>query len=279
MKLFVTGGTGFVGSHFLRIALEEGHQVNALRRSPPGKNESAHPHLSWTIGDLASVSSELFQDCEALVHFAAHSSHYPYDSLENCLQTNLHDTLACFETAREAGVRRFYVAGSCFEYGRSAERFGRIPPTAPLEPTNSYATSKAAASVALLGWASIHQTELLIGRIFQVFGQGEPENRFWPDLKDAALAGADFPMTAGEQIRDFTPVEFVGRWFVNALEDEDLPPGRPVVRHVGTGKPQTLRQFAEDWWKRLGATGQLIPGAQPYRDGEVMRYVPEIDHA
>jgi hypothetical protein len=50
----------------------------------------------------------------------------------------------------------------------------------------------------------------------------------------------------------------------------------PVVANIGTGQPQTIRQFAEHWWKEWGATGKLLPGALPYRDNEVMRYVPEV---
>ncbi|MEI8283803.1 MAG: hypothetical protein WCG52_02325, partial [bacterium] len=49
-----------------------------------------------------------------------------------------------------------------------------------------------------------------------------------------------------------------------------------VVANIGTGHPQTIRSFAEHWWKKWDAKGKLLPGALPYRDNEVMRYVPEV---
>lgn len=71
---------------------------------------------------------------------------------------------------------------------------------------NSYTASKAAASIALLQWAAEHQVSLDILRLFHVFGEGEPESRLWPSLRRAAMASANFPMTAGGQVREFLPV-------------------------------------------------------------------------
>ena len=53
-------------------------------------------------------------------------------------------------------------------------------------------------------------------------------------------------------------------------------PGVPRVRNVGTGRPQSVREFAEHWWREFGARGKLLFGALPYREGEVMRFVPQI---
>ena len=113
-------------------------------------------------------------------------------------------------------------------------------------------------------------------RIFQVFGEGEQESRLWPSLRAAALAGRDYPMTPGEQVRDFTPVELVASHFADELERPAPPFGDPVIRHVAAGNPCTTKGFAEYWWRKWGATGHLLPGALPYRLGEVMRYVPEL---
>jgi nucleoside-diphosphate-sugar epimerase len=76
----------------------------------------------------------------------------PYDSLEACLYWNLNASLKLFNQAHHAGISKFLVAGSCFEYGKSGERYEYIPVDAPLEPTKTYQISKAAASVALSGW-------------------------------------------------------------------------------------------------------------------------------
>ena len=82
-------------------------------------------------------------------------------------------------------------------------------------------------------------------------------------------------MTLGQQIRDFIPVEDAAGQLLHACH-EDVVPGAPLVANLGTGRPQTLRAFAEDWWSHWQARGTIKFGEVPYREGEVMRYAPEI---
>lgn len=278
MRLFVTGATGFIGSHFVNRAHAAGHDLICLRR--PGSNcrVPLGKQPRWLDGSLEDDWGDALTDCDAVVHLAAHSANVPYDTLANCLRWNLTAPLILFDRARDVGVTRFVVAGTGFEYGTSGERYESIPTDAPLLPTMTYPASKAAAAIAFGQWTIEHGVRLQYLRIFQVFGLGEAESRLWPSLKRAALAGEDFSLTAGEQIRDFTPVADVVETLLAAVERSDrVSEGKPEFRHVGTGKPQSLRSFVEYWWDHWGASGQLHFGAKPYRQNEVMRYVPEIE--
>jgi nucleoside-diphosphate-sugar epimerase len=176
--------------------------------------------------------------------------------------------------AEEAGVRRFVICGSCFEYGKSGERFEYIPTTAPLEPTAPYHASKAAATAAALGFAVDKNIELALLRPFHVFGEGEGMGRFWPSLRRAARAGEDFPMSDGTQVRDFVDVGDVAAAFLRYASSEVLEIGQPAVKNIGTGKPMSLAEFATEQWRIFGGTGSLITGAVPMRRNETMRYVP-----
>lgn len=271
MKIFLTGGTGFVGSHFLRQALAQGHEVIALRRpgSQPRIGLSQEP--VWVDGALDGDHRANLAGVDVLVHLASHTPNPPYDTLDRCLYWNVFASLQLARQAMEQGVKHFIVAGSCFEYGRSADRVGDIDVDTPLEPTLSYPTSKAAASVAFLGLARELNLHLKLLRIFQVYGEGEQATRLWPSLRTAALAGQDFPMSGGEQVRDFISVEEVASQFVQALDFTASLPGQPFVGHVATGQPQTLLAFAQHWWRHWGGTGRLVVGAVPYRHNEVMR--------
>ena len=142
-----------------------------------------------------------------------------------------------------------------------------------MEPTNSYAVSKAAASIALRQWAEEHQLTLEILRVFHVFGEGESQGRFWPSLRRAALAGEDFQMTAGEQIRDFLNVADVASAFLDRATAPSSHIPAAKIFNLSSGKPLTILAFAQCWWKLWEAKGQLLAGALPYRPGEVMRYV------
>ncbi|QNJ30620.1 NAD dependent epimerase/dehydratase family protein [Synechococcus sp. PROS-9-1] len=274
MNICLTGGTGFIGSHFLKQALAAGHSVRAIRRSSDSQPRiKIYQQPDWFNCQLDQVKANELQGCDVLVHFAAHSVQYPFDSLTNCLRWNLIAALELFEQARRAGIRRFVVAGSCFEYGRSGERYKEIPIDAPLEPINSYAASKAAASIALCQWAEEYQLGLNLLRVFHVYGEGEAETRFWPSLRRAALAGSDFPMTAGEQIRDFIKVEKVAHAFLKKAENMSNNDGVNVY-NLGSGKPRSLLSFAQGYWAGWNAKGSLIEGAVPYRESECMRYAP-----
>ena len=279
MKIFVTGGNGFIGRHFVRAALKRGHEVVGLWY--PGKPAAADavPGLTWVEGSLETDLSASLIGCNALVHLAAFgaSPQTGCDNWEASFRWNVTASLNLWRTAVECGIRHFIVCGSCFEYGRSGERYEFIPPDAPLLPTGAYATSKAAASIAALGLAVDKSLHLAVLRLFHVFGEGEHPSRLWPSLKRAALAGEDFPMTKGEQVRDFVPVDRVAQRFLEVLDRGVASAGCPVVENVGTGQSQTLRAFAEGWWQQWQAKGQLRLGEIPYRAGEVMSYVPMIE--
>ncbi|RYD86113.1 MAG: NAD(P)-dependent oxidoreductase [Verrucomicrobiaceae bacterium] len=277
MKIFVTGATGFIGKQFLLKSLSSEFDIVALFRSR-NKPTIKSQNLRWIRHNLDSVPISAISGCEALVHLAAHGASDPQSATwDDCFRWNVTSALALWQKALAAGVRRFIICGSCFEYGASAERYEFIPTDAPLEPTGPYHSSKAAATMAALGFAAEKNVELIILRPFHVYGDGESEKRFWTSLKKAAENNEDFPMSTGDQIRDFVPVQYVVEKFHWALRRKDLISGKPLIENIGTGEPRSLLQFAEIEWSRMSANGNLLPGLVPHRKNEVMRYVPFIN--
>lgn len=276
MRVFLTGGTGLIGSHFLKLALQEQHEVIALRRPGSRPRIPLPKDPVWIEGGLDEDWSESLHGCDAIVHLAAHGVDLREGDWESCFKWNVTAALKLWLAAADAGVVRFVVAGSCFEYGRSGERYHLIPVSAPLEPTGPYHASKAAASMAAVGLAIDRGLELVILRPFHVYGDGEAAYRFWPSLRRAALAGEDFPMSEGHQIRDFVPVADVAEAFMKALSRTDLTRSSPCIENVGTGNPQTLLNFAKREWEAAKAKGRLNPGLVAMRPAEVMRYAPEL---
>ncbi len=274
MKIFVTGASGFLGSHFVRHAIAEGHEVRATHRQSSTGYQMAG--LKWLRAELDTLPPEAMGGCSALVHFAA-AGVSPKPATRNELTYwNVSVPQKLMECAKEAGVRRIVLAGSYAEYGRSADAFELIPPDAPLLPTSGYAASKAAC------FASCHAAALELGlelcylRVFSAYGEGQSVANFWPSLRAAALDGRDFPMTYGEQLRDFVAVEDVAKEFLHAATRSDVAVGVPRVWNVGSGQPITLKDFALQWWRAWQATGSLQFGTLPYRPNEVMKFVPLI---
>ncbi|MFW6731896.1 MAG: NAD-dependent epimerase/dehydratase family protein [Synechococcus sp.] len=276
MRIFLTGATGFVGSHVLAMALAAGHQVVALRRPGASTRLPLDQQPQWVEGSLSDDWTLALQDCDALLHLAAHGVASGAHDWDACLQINVVDAVHLWRQAINVGLRRFVIVGSCFEYGLAGERYEFIPIDAPLQPTTAYGASKAAASTAAFALAVEHQLELVVARLFHVYGQGEAPGRFWPSLVSAAQNREDLPMTSGRQVRDFQPVEQAAEQILQCLQIHAAQPGQPRVVHLGTGRPRSLLQFAQDEWTRLGASGQLRPGEVTHRPNEVWRFVPEI---
>lgn len=277
MPWLVTGGTGFVGSHFVNEAHRRGHELRVLRRRPDSRPRVPYERQPARIDrPMDTLTSDDFAGIDAVVHLAAHSANVPYDTIEACLHHNVTVPLAMFRAAAAAGVTRWVVAGSCFEYGPAGERYEFIPTDAPLEATASYPLSKAVASRVLSALAVELDARLSIHRIFQVYGPGEAATRLWPSLVRAAETNAAMDLTPGDQVRDFVDVRDVASQLVDAAE-RDAAAGRPVVTHVGSGRPRAMRDFATDVYREHGGTGSLNFGARPHRVGEVMRFVPAIE--
>jgi nucleoside-diphosphate-sugar epimerase len=275
MKLFVTGATGFIGSNFVKKASKAGHTIVAQRRPQSLK----HRHLpveKWVEMELNGDFRAVLKACDAIVHFASHTPNPPYASLSECTYWNVTATMSLLEQASEVGIERFVLAGTCFEYGMSALHFDNIPPQAPLLPQLSYPTSKAAASVSAAGLAREQNLRLQILRIFQAYGDGEAETRFWPSLRKAAFNGNDFNMSAGLQIRDFIHVDDICEAFLCALSSEGPKAGRTSIQNVASGHATKLIDFAQSWWKKWEAKGNLIPGTVGLRPGELSRIVAEV---
>lgn len=277
MKVFLTGGTGFIGSHVLKELLASDFEVIAHRRK-----ESSYPkipiedQINWLTKPLSEIDCKDFDGVDVLLHLASHSVQHPFDSLQNCIRYNVYEPLEMFEKAYQSGVTKYVVSGSCFEYGSSGERYEYIPTDAPLEPTNDYATSKAMSFLAFRQFALSKSVSLFYERIFHAYGEGQPENRLWPSIKKAALEGKDLELTLGEQIRDFVPVEDVAIKLIEAsVSIENYKPSIRV-ENIGSGVPNSIAEFAQYWWREWKAEGELKIGAIPYRKNEVFHYVPKL---
>jgi UDP-glucose 4-epimerase len=277
MKIFLTGGTGFIGSYILSAALEAGWHVRALRRSQQSKPPIHLPkEPEWCEGGLTSFDPSWLVGVDIVIHVAAAGVSPREATWEELLEANVRGSLRLLKLASDAGIKRFLAAGSSHEYGTSAAHYEAIPPDAPLEPESAYGASKAAAFQLLNAFAKENQLELFYGRIFRAYGEGQYENNFWPSLRQAAIKGEDFHMTSGNQITDFITVETVAYHFLNACTRSDIEKGRPLVVNIGSGRSLRLLDFAVSEWKRLQAKGRLMPGYLPDRPKQLSRCVPDL---
>jgi UDP-glucose 4-epimerase len=272
LNILVTGGTGFIGGNFIN-AVPDGVGITATRRSGSVCKVKLIRDVHWLQKGIDELDSEDLVGIDALVHFASVGVSPQKATWEELYHWNVSCSLSLVQAAAKAGVGRIIAAGSFIEYGLSADRYEHIPPTAALLPTTPYASSKAAAFEMVHAFCINAKIPLFYNRIFSAYGQGQFGGNFWPSLRDAALNGEDFPMSAGEQIRDFISVDDVATAFVNDLTSEVQNDLNPQVKNICSGQGISVLDFAKRCWSDWGARGKLLPGVMPSRGNEPVRFV------
>ena len=276
MKVLVSGASGFIGRHTTSRLCDAGHQAVALyNRQRPSTGGSIY----WVKCDLMHAQCGLtdkdIDGVDGLIHLAAVGVNPRECDWASLFEFNVLCAVKLWLFAIKSGVQRIINCGTCFEYGAAANKHAFVPSSAAAEPLNAYAASKAAATMALHAITASHGIRAVTLRPCVVFGEGEPAYRLWPSLRRAAFAGEDFPMTTGQQVRDFMPVESLATQLCLAIERRDLLRGQMLVENVGSGNPQSVLDFATSWWNHWGGSGRLLPGRLPARESECLRMVPE----
>ncbi len=268
MKVFITGATGFIGSHLARLLVREGCQVHALLRpgSDPWRIRDLLPDLHVVEGDLLHPAQGWLERLDAIrpeacFHFAWYAEPGVFLTSPLNLQY-LASSLALAMRLAEASCRRLVIAGSFSEYDHE---LGYFAESSPLRPDTPYGAAKAALYQALAPWAPAAGMALLWLRIFSVYGPGEHPKRFVPAVILATLRGEATRLTPGEQVRDYLHVEDVAAATWAAAQR-----GLTGPLNIASGQPVALRQVARQIGELLGRPELIRLGDLPYRDGEPM---------
>lgn len=282
MRILVTGGAGFIGSHIAHRLLQEGHEVRVLDSFATGRraNLDVLDGVELIEGDVRSYerAHTAVRGCEMVLHEAALPS-VPR-SIQDPLTSaavNTTGTLNVLLAARDAGVRRVVFASSSSVYGAS----DTLPkdeelPTAPISP---YAVSKLAAEGYCRAFSSVYELECVALRYFNVFGpRQDPASQYAaviPRFITAALEGR--PPTVfgdGEQSRDFTFIDNVVAANLLALT---APGAVGEVFNVACGERYTLNHLLRVIAEIVGTTVEAE--YLPARAGDVRHSQAAIDKA
>jgi UDP-glucose 4-epimerase len=272
-RVFVTGAPGFIGQHLVRRLVGSGARVYAGGAPDEAPERLARlpaeaQRLTFDLRDAGVVRAVVAEAAPQIVfHLAAVGATDPGVDPGLALAVNAGGTLHLLDALVGQDVRRVVLVGTCYEYGAREAVEG-------LDPFNAYAASKVAAwAFGRMYWRT-HGLPIVIVRLFQVYGPGQLDHTLVPAAILAALAGADLPMTPGEQERDFIYVDDVVDGLLVAAGASGIE-GQSL--DLGTGRVHTLRRVVEHIWSMAGAQGQVLPGALSYRPSEVMHLVADAD--
>lgn len=266
MKIAVTGASGFLGRHVTRALVEAGHDPVIVLR-PSSVVPIGMESLTCVRHDLRCDSGEVFQKLgspDLLIHLAW-GGLPNYRSLHH-LATELPAQFRFLRAMVEAGLPKLVVTGTCFEYGM---QHGPLDEEIAAQPENPYGFAKFALLRMLGMLARETPYDLTWVRLFYLFGEGQAESSLYQQLHRAAAAGdATFPMSGGEQLRDFMPIEQFRNEFVRL----SLAPGGHGLVNLCTGSPISVRCLVEQWIQENGWNIQPDRERYPYPDYEPMAF-------
>ncbi len=283
VKVLVTGGAGFIGSHLVERLLELGHEVRVVDDFSTGKEENLAPfagRIELLRGSLVDpgVAGRAVSGVEWVFHQAALPS-VPR-SLTDPVGThraNAFATMVLLHAAADAGVGRLVYAASSSAYG-DAPGLPRTESMSP-RPCSPYAVAKVTGELYAFSYREARRLASVCLRYFNVFGPGQdPASQYAavvPRFIRAALQG-ERPVVFGDgtQSRDFTYVSNVVDANLLAAESE-----RAVgeVINVGTGTRSTVLELLEALARITGK--ELDPEFALPREGDVMHSLADITKA
>lgn len=270
MKVLVTGGAGFIGSHIAEYFAEEGHTVRILDNLATGyiKNIPQNKNIEFIQGDICDFS--LVEKAVSGIDYVFHEAALVSVPLScerpaEAFRINTLGTLNVLKACVKANVNKFVTASSAAVYGNNPvlpKREDMYP-----EPASPYAISKLDGEYLARMFYENHGLRTTCLRYFNVYGPRQdprsPYAAVIPIFLDRAKAGKDLIIYGdGLQSRDFVHVKDVVRANVAALEHGD-----GQVFNVAMGKSVTILELAENIIKLTGSSSKIVHAAP--RAGDV----------
>jgi len=264
MKVLVTGGAGYIGSHAVKQLIQSGHQVVVIDNLVRGHRQAVHPAAAFYPVDLAEtdrLAHLLRQEAvECVMHFAALA--YVGESVQHPLlyyRNNTAGAVSLLEAMQKSGVQRLVFSSTCATYGQPEQM--PIVETTPQRPINPYGWSKWCVEQILRDYAAANREFAFASlRYFNVAGAaadgslGEdhrPETHIIPVLLLTALGrqekfilfGTDYPTPDGTCIRDYIHVEDLCQAHIQVMEA--LRPGDQRYYNLGIGRGYSVLEVYE----------------------------------
>ncbi len=290
MRVLITGGAGYIGSHVLHRLRDEGHEAVAYDNLYSGHRWAAGD-AELVVGDVAdrALLDGLLAErrFDAIVHCAGHI--WVGESVRDpgkYYRNNAANAFVLFDAAARAGVPALVFSSTAAVYGQPEAEL--IDESTPLRPINPYGASKMMAERALVDTAQAHGLRYGILRYFNVagadprlrVGEATPDNSHLVKAACETLIGLrpamrvngiDYPTPDGTCVRDYVHVDDLARAHVLALEHLLEPTGGSFIANCGYGHGYSVREVLDAVAAAAGRPVEATVG--PRREGDPARLV------
>jgi UDP-glucose-4-epimerase GalE len=262
VRVLVTGGAGYIGSHTIRQLVRHGYEVVVFDNLSTG-HRSLAKGFELVIGDLrdCKMIASTLRDVDAVVHLAAHA--YVSESVQNprkYFENNVQSGLSLLNTVLDTNVRYFVFSSTCAVYGVPS----KVPITEDMvrQPVNPYGTSKLFLENALEAYSKAYGLRFVSLRYFNAAGADEsgeigelhdPEVHLIPRAlevaagvqRDLEIYGSDYATPDGTCIRDYIHVNDLAKAHVLALQYL-IAGGEPTALNLGTGRGYSVNEVLSE---------------------------------
>jgi nucleoside-diphosphate-sugar epimerase len=265
MRVFVTGASGFIGSHLVPILLSAGCEVAILTvpEDTLWRLSGVTNQLRIIHGDMGAVDEFAASLADFAPNVCIHLAWYvePGRYLDSPFNINwMMNSLNLLKLLIQIGCRQVVMTGTCAEYDTDV---GYLKETSPTKPATLYAAAKL--SLCLLGqqMAKGTGTRFAWARLFYLYGGKEDDRRVVPASIKSLLRNEPFAVSAGEQVRDYMYVEDVASalWFIAERRLEG-------TFNISSGTPVTMRALMEMIGDSLGKMDLIQFGTAQKREWE-----------
>ena len=270
-RVLITGAGGFIGSHLARRLVGEDAQVQIILKKdePTWRLDDILDRLDVSetdISDLPSLQSILSPfNPQVIFHLAALVDvSRSWDLIVPMINTNLLGTVNLLTALKRSQVEIFVNTSSSEEYGDAPAPCSEDQRESPLSP---YSFSKLSGTHLCQMAVQAFDLPVTTLRLFPTYGPFQESKMFIPSAIRTLLAGKEFSMSPGEQIREFTYVDDVVEAYLKVAV---CPEARGEVINVGSGIPYRIRDVVDIIQKCVEDRGTVKVGALPYRKGEGM---------